>query len=64
MKTRCSFCNRKFCRSSRELLSNPYCNHCINERLEASGNKKVKSVSFVFEPVDTSGYGYFKPKAS
>lgn len=61
MKTKCPFCNRDFIRNPRELLSNPFCDKCIDERLEASNNKRVKNASFVFEPKDSSGYGYFIP---
>lgn len=61
MKQKCPFCNRKFTRSSRELLSNQFCNKCIGKRIEASGGVKNNSNSFVFKEKDSSGYGYFIP---
>ena len=59
--TKCPLCNRKFSQNPRALLTNPFCDKCIDERLETSGNKRITNVPFIFEPRDCSGYGYFIP---
>jgi hypothetical protein len=53
----CPFCGRKFRRDPRGLLENPYCPHCTNQRLKASGAKPLPPGRWV----EDSGYSKFVP---
>lgn len=41
MKSKCPFCNRKFVRDPRSLLSNKFCSYCIEQRVFESGGIKI-----------------------
>lgn len=57
MKSICPFCNKKFDRDPRSILSNKFCSRCINQRIIASGGTSISPSDYLI--VDKAGYGFF-----
>lgn len=63
MHLKCKFCERDMKTCPRAYLSNPFCGHCLDERLEASGAIDLRDNSrwidlgngyHTIEPIDTT----------
>lgn len=57
MLCRCPFCNTKFTRDPRSVLSNKFCSKCIEKRIKASRTPHVNNQDTLY--IDKAGYGSF-----
>lgn len=57
MKHVCPFCNKKFTRDPRSILSNEFCHRCIQSRINQSGGRSIRQDAQLV--VDKAGYVTF-----
>jgi hypothetical protein len=58
LKCKCPFCNRKFVRDPRSILTNKFCSKCIEQRVIKSGGFKITEMDkLVFTEGD---YAFFE----
>lgn len=48
-RTTCSFCGRKFTREVRALISEKFCQYCIEPRIKASGGQRLSKNNVLTE---------------